>query len=269
VPKVKVNDVELWYKREGSGDPIAQFHGLVIGHVNFAAVTPLLAREFLVLDFDCRGFGDSDQPLQTYTMDTWVDDLAALLDALDLESAHIHSNSIGGILFATKYPDKTRSLILDATLARFDRAGEMNMRLWRDMIDAYGWTDPTWNLLALQCFSRSYLESDRAAEGIALLKQSVAARTPKELYADFFRATEEANMVPLLPQVKAATLIIVGELVVLSPAELGPSGVGGRLMNELIPDSRLAIIEGCGHTNLFERPEETATLITDFVHGIE
>jgi 3-oxoadipate enol-lactonase len=269
MPKVKVNDVHLWYQLEGSGDPIAQFHGLTIGHVNFAAVTPLLAREFLVLDFDCRGYGESDKPVQEYTMDTWVDDLAGLLDALDLKSAHIHSNSMGGILFAANYPEKTRSLILDATLARFDKAGQMNVSLWKAMTDAYGWTEPVWELFALQLFSRSYIESDRFPQGMALLKQSAAANTPKELFAQFSRIVEEADMVPFLSKIEAPTLIIVGELDVLAPAELGPSGAGGKMMSELIPDARLAIIKGCGHTNMFERPEETAEVILDFLHNVK
>ena len=55
-----------------------------------------------------RGYGQSDKPLQHYDMEVWADDLAVLLDALDIDRVHVHGTSMGGmiaIVFAGKYPD--------------------------------------------------------------------------------------------------------------------------------------------------------------------
>lgn len=271
MPKVIVNGNELWYQLQGAGELVAQVHGSIIGHINFAPVTPLLAREFRVLDYDMRGFGESAKPLQEYTMEVWADDLAGLLDALGEQSAHVHGTSMGGLVgmqFAAKYPDRTRSLILDGTIARYDTASHINKRIWKAITSAYGWTDPFWDLLALQCFSRSYLETPAAEASIELLKKSMIADTPREIFIAISRAVETADMVPLLERIGAPTLIMVGEHDILTPYELGPKGAGAKVMAELIPNAQLAMMEGCGHINLFEQPERSAEIISEFIHSV-
>ena len=269
--KTNVNGIEIWYKRDGTGEVIAQIHGGIIGHINFAPVSPLLAENFEVLDFDMRGFGESSKPIQRYTVETWADDLAALLDALSIESAHVHGTSMGGLVgvqFAAKYPERLRGLVLDCTIAQYDRAAHINKRIWKALIDAYGFTDPYWDLLVTQCFSRSYVESERAEEGIALLKQSFMADSPPELYDAVMAAVQTADTVPLLSEIQAPTLIMIGDQDVLTPLEMGPSGAGAKVMQELIPNSKLAVLEGCGHINLFERPEQSARVITEFLQNV-
>jgi 3-oxoadipate enol-lactonase len=270
VPIARVNDVDLWYKLEGTGELVAQVHGSIIGHINFAPVTPLLAHQFQVLDFDMRGFGQSAKPLQKYTMETWADDLAGLLDQLGVAAAHLHGTSMGGLIcveFAVKYPERTCGLILDCTLARYDTAAAINKRVWKAITAAYGWADEFWDLLAFQCFSRTYLESDDAEAALALLKQSFIANTPREIFLAVSKAVETADIVPLLPHVKAPTLVMIGEQDILTPYELGPKGAGAKAIRELIPNAQLAMIKGCGHINLFEQPEESARIITDFLHS--
>ena len=46
----------------------------------------MLSQHFQVVDFDMRGYGASDQPLQDYDMEVWADDIAALQDALGIPS---------------------------------------------------------------------------------------------------------------------------------------------------------------------------------------
>ena len=79
--KAKVNGVELWYEVTGEGEPVIQIHGAGFGHFNFAPATPGLAEHFQVIDYDMRGYGQSDRPVQRYDMEVWADDAAGLLDA--------------------------------------------------------------------------------------------------------------------------------------------------------------------------------------------
>jgi 3-oxoadipate enol-lactonase len=271
VPIAQINDVNIWYESSGSGEPIVQVHGSIIGHVNFAPVTPLLAREFRVVDFDMRGFGYSDKPLEQYTMETWADDLAVLLDELELERAHVHGTSMGGLVavqFAAKYPERTGGLILDCTLARYDTAAAINKRVWKALIQAYGWTEPFWDLLTVQAFSRNFIESDRFDKGLALLKRSSIADTPPEVFLAISHAVETADSVPLLPLISAPTLIMIGDQDILTPYELGPKGAGARALQEQIPNAQLAMLAGCGHINLFEQPDESAHIISSFLRSL-
>ena len=104
---VAVRGVNLWHQVTGEGDPVVQIHGAGFGHFNFAPATPELSKHFRVIDYDMRGYGASDRPVQHYDMEVWADDAAGLLDALELDAAHIHGSSMGGmiaIVFAGKYP---------------------------------------------------------------------------------------------------------------------------------------------------------------------
>src|SRR5271163_3240188 len=66
---------------------------------------------FRCIDLDMRGYGQSERPSQRYDMEVWADDVAALMEHLELHSAHIHGTSMGGMVarqFAAKYPDRTQ-----------------------------------------------------------------------------------------------------------------------------------------------------------------
>ena len=112
--KARVNGVDLWYEVTGEGEPVVQIHGAGFGHFNFDPATPELSKHFKVVDYDMRGYGQSDRPMQDYDMEVWADDLAGLQDALGIEQAHVHGTSMGGmiaIVFAGKYPERTTSVV--------------------------------------------------------------------------------------------------------------------------------------------------------------
>src|SRR5690242_11750684 len=71
VPTVAVNGIRLYYETAGSGFPLVNLHGSGSGRRNFARVSPLLAADFTVVDYDMRGFGASDAPVEPYSMEAW------------------------------------------------------------------------------------------------------------------------------------------------------------------------------------------------------
>src|SRR5205814_8013491 len=132
----RVNGVSLWYEITGEGEPVVQIHGAGFGHFNFAPATPELAKHFKVVDYDMRGYGRSDRPVQHYDMEVWADDVAGLLDALGLDRAHVHGTSMGGmiaIVFAGKYPERTTSVVINCAAAKLGRAGRLTFKNWIDI----------------------------------------------------------------------------------------------------------------------------------------
>ena len=110
----RVNGARIWYQETGEGDPVVQIHGAGFGHFNFATATPILSKSFRCIDFDMRGYGQSERPFQHYSMEVWADDQAGLMDHLGLRGAHIHGTSMGGMVaqqFAAKYPERTQRLV--------------------------------------------------------------------------------------------------------------------------------------------------------------
>ena len=134
--QAEVNGVKLWYEVSGEGEPVVQIHGAGFGHFNFAPATPELSKQFKVVDFDMRGYGRSERPLQHYDMEVWADDVAGLLDALGIEAAHVHGTSMGGmiaIVFAGKYPQRTTSVVINCAAAKLGMAGRLTFKNWIDI----------------------------------------------------------------------------------------------------------------------------------------
>ena len=137
---IEVNGVNLWHRITGEGEPVVQIHGAGFGHFNLDPSTPVLSQHFEVVDFDMRGYGASDKPLQHYDMEVWADDIAALQDALGISESHIHGTSMGGMIaitFAGKYPERTTSVVINCAAAKLGRAGRLIFKNWIDIADAW------------------------------------------------------------------------------------------------------------------------------------
>ncbi len=87
----------LYYKDWGSGPAVVFSHGYPLSSDFWEDQMLFLSRHgFRVVAHDRRGFGRSSQPRQGYDMDTFADDLAALVEALDLRDATFVGHSMGG-----------------------------------------------------------------------------------------------------------------------------------------------------------------------------
>jgi non-heme chloroperoxidase len=88
---------QIFYKDWGSGRPVVFSHGWPLNADAWDGQMLFLVQQgFRVIAHDRRGHGRSDQPAQGNDMDTYADDLAALLDALDLRDAVLVGHSTGG-----------------------------------------------------------------------------------------------------------------------------------------------------------------------------
>jgi pimeloyl-ACP methyl ester carboxylesterase len=111
--EAEVNGVRLYYELHGEGDPLALVHGSWGDATGWDLVVPALAESFHVLVYDRRGHSRSERPDTPGSIDEDGDDLAALLEALELAPAHVVTNSYGGnvaLRLAARRPDAFRSL---------------------------------------------------------------------------------------------------------------------------------------------------------------
>ena len=119
MPKVKVNGINMHYEVHGDGFPIVMITG-----VSFClkiwdnVLIDSLSKQFKVILFDNRGAGQTDIPEGEYTIKMMADDTTGLMDALNIERAHILGFSMGGMIaqeVALNYPQKVEKLILWGT----------------------------------------------------------------------------------------------------------------------------------------------------------
>ena len=110
---IDVNGIRLYYELHGSGEPLVLVHGSWGDARSWRFVVPGLAESFRVVVYDRRGHSRSQRPDTPGSVDEDGDDLAALLEALDLAPAHVVTNSYGGniaLRLATRRPEVFRPL---------------------------------------------------------------------------------------------------------------------------------------------------------------
>jgi pimeloyl-ACP methyl ester carboxylesterase len=113
MPDTEANGVRLYYEIHGDGEPLVLVHGSWGDATRWGCVVPGLAESFRVLVYDRRGHSRSERSDAPGSVDEDGDDLAALLEALDLAPAHVVTSSFGGniaLRLATRRPEVFRSL---------------------------------------------------------------------------------------------------------------------------------------------------------------
>jgi pimeloyl-ACP methyl ester carboxylesterase len=100
----------------GSGEPVILVHGLGATKASFLPTIDALAHAHRAIAIDLPGFGDSDKPLfGAYDPPFFAKAVTALLDAHQLDSAHIVGNSMGGrvaLELGLSHPNRVRRLVL-------------------------------------------------------------------------------------------------------------------------------------------------------------
>ncbi|UCD08911.1 MAG: alpha/beta fold hydrolase [Dehalococcoidales bacterium] len=118
MPIVKVGDINMYYEVHGEGEPLVFIPGGGSTVEKVLPRLPIYSKEYKVVVFDNRGMGHSDAPDIPYTMEMFADDLAGLLDAINIDTIHVVSESYGGLIaqhLAIRHPHMIRSLILMST----------------------------------------------------------------------------------------------------------------------------------------------------------
>ena len=115
MPKIKVNDVNIYYEEYGQGEPLIFVTGLSGDRTVWDLNIKDFSDKYRIIAVDNRGCGQSDSPDYPYTIEMMADDIAELCKSLDLPPAHFIGVSMGGMIvqnIAYKYPELTKSIVI-------------------------------------------------------------------------------------------------------------------------------------------------------------
>lgn len=253
-----------------------QIHGAGFGHFNFDLATPELSRHFRVVDYDMRGYGQSDRPVQRYDMEVWADDLAGLMDALEIERAHVHGTSMGGmiaIVFAGKYPGRTGSVVINCAAAKLGHAGRLVFRNWIDIarLDPDGPGSRTLaELIAWEAFSKAFLEQEDAPAALDNTQRILRDSNDLEVFTAACQAMCDMDLTGWLSKIAAPALVLGGDEDLMTPWDQGPGGAGQEAVYRGIAGAEKHVIQGSGHSTIFDNSEEHNRVVVDFFrrHGL-
>src|SRR5215467_4932130 len=141
MPNVKVNDITMHYEQQGSGEPLVLIPYLAADNACYAFQVAEYAKHFTCYSVDLRGTGESNKPEGTYSIELFADDVAAFMQAIGIQKAHISGLSLGaatGMWLAAKYPDKVQSLSLHSGWTRTDAFLKAVVEGWQVTANALG-----------------------------------------------------------------------------------------------------------------------------------
>jgi len=264
MPTVKVDDINIYYETHGEGEPLVLIMGYG-GHSGWwAPQIPVFSQEYRVVAFDNRGAGRSDKPDIPYTMEMMAGDIAGLLDAIGIDVAHVYGVSMGGMIaqeFALRYPDRVTSLILGCTNFGgthqiIPDAEAMTLLFDLERMKQLTPEERARQMLPFVC-SQEFIDNnpDIIERFVTIVAEYV---TPIHGYQRQGEAIMRHDTYNRLPQIKAPTLVIVGDADRLAPVE------NSRLLASRIPDAELVILENTGH-GFMETAEEANNKVLDFL----
>jgi len=123
MPTVHANGVNLNYEQTGSGEPLVLIPYLAADNQCYAFQVGDYSKHFTCISLDPRGAGMSDKPESPYSTEQYADDVAAFMQAIGVDRAHVMGLSLGaaiGMLLAAKHPEKVKTLSLHSGWPKTD-----------------------------------------------------------------------------------------------------------------------------------------------------
>jgi pimeloyl-ACP methyl ester carboxylesterase len=265
MPKVQIRDIDIYYEVHGHGEDLLLIAGFAGSTRVWFRQIPELSRWYRVIAFDNRGSGESDKPDIPYSMSLFARDTVGLLDALDIDNAHIYGISMGGMIaqeFALRYPERVNSLTLGCTSCggrQFVLPDQETLDFLLN-IKHVGQLTPEERIIKTLPYSYTQEFIDRNPDIVQeYISIRVAQWPPLHSFLRQAEAVVTHNTYDRLPDIAAPTLVISGDADRQVPVE------NSKILASRIPGAELVILDNMGHGLPVEAAEEANNVVIDFL----
>lgn len=227
--------------------PIVLIHGLGLDRTIWYPMVSAYLDDFDVILPDVRGHGESDAPSGTYSMSILADDLAYLLERLDVKKAIVCGHSMGGYIalaFASQFPDRLAGLGLITTNANADSEEKRTGRY--EMIEAI--IQHGAEVLADGLAAKLSHNPDVVRDAHQLISNA----KPGGMIGVLQGMAQRADRATLLPQIEKPALVAAGVEDQITNFE------DAKSMAEALPYGHFLSLLGAGHMPMRESPAALA-----------
>lgn len=259
---IKLNDTQIAYTDTGIGRPVVLLHGYPFNRSLWSEQLIALGNSYRVVVPDLRGFGESDATQSPATMDQMAQDVAQLLDHLQISRAVICGLSMGGyvaLAFYKQFPSRVRALVLADTRAQGDseeakqtRAQQAEKALSEGMAGIADAMLP--KLLTPETVSKH-------PDIVKRVRDMMLRTRPEGAAAALHGMAMRDDHTQLLPNISVPTLIIVGAEDAITPL------ADSEKMDHAIPNSHLAVLDHAGHVSNLERTDQFNDALLEFLRA--
>jgi len=249
---VNANGLNMYYEEYGSGEPLVLLHGgLGVGN-NFEHLIPAFSKQFRVITPDSRGHGKTDNPSGEFSYRLMAEDVAAFVNALELNRPLICGWSDGGQIaleLGMHYPDLMKCMVVGAAWFKFSETYRNALRT-----------------LAVESSGVVNIEKiTQALPQVVGVWRSIHSFQGSDYWRTLLTQISSMWWTPLgytaedFQQIKTPTLILVGDRDQMVPVEEAAE------MYRFIQGAELAIIPNSDHSLPRMRAELFSTIVLDFL----
>jgi pimeloyl-ACP methyl ester carboxylesterase len=248
--KIIVQNLAVEYQDEGEGEVILLLHGWQDNLHTFDALMPLLSTTNRVIRLDCPGFGQSEIPERAWDLDNYVKLVENFIQKLHLQVDVLIGHSFGGRIAIKGAADKNLQpnkivLVNSAGIAKNKILRNSVLKIgakiigWITYIPPFVFWREKWRKKMYESIGSDYLNAGAMQETfLKIISEDLSASAKK---------------------INIPTLLIWGADDTETPLS------DGKLFSQLIPNSKLEIINGAGHFVHQKKPEAVAKLIRIFM----
>jgi aminoacrylate hydrolase len=248
---VMIDGQPLRYEVHGAGEPVIFIPGLGGAASSWRLQLKAFSQRFRCISYDHMGTGQSGRPSKNYTIDGMADDLLALMDALNLDAAHLVGHSTGGAIaqtIACRSPQRVRRMVLHATWPKTDSYLRMILAQRRETLSKIGveayLRSTAFFLLPPWWFHEHLPEIEEN------IRAGLAQNPSPEIMASRIDAISVFDRIAELPSVKVPTLVTAAANdIMIAP-------YFARQLANLIPNAQLTIFPDGGHVAHQTKPAE-------------
>ncbi|QOX78148.1 alpha/beta fold hydrolase [Trichlorobacter lovleyi] len=256
-----INGNMIAYDDVGTGPAVMLIHGFPLNRSMWRSqLGDLVAAGYRVITPDLRGFGESDAPDGTYSMDLFSDDLISLLDHLEIEQAVAAGMSMGGyVLFnlLARYPERISGAVFVVTRSvADDEAGRARRLQLATELLRFGPQVVADSFHPLMFAPGTVEARPKLAEEVY---GWMVANPSRGLAGGLIAMRERPDVTPLLQSITTPSLVIAAEQDKACPLE------HPRMIANNISGSRLEVIADAGHLVNLEQPNGFNHCLLEFL----
>jgi 3-oxoadipate enol-lactonase len=270
MPHAQNGDARIHYEETGQGEPLLLVMGFGLAGEAWAPLLPLLST-YRVIYYDNRGTGTSEGPMDDLSIATFASDAVAVLRAAGVSSAHVHAQSMGGMIalqLILDQPELVQTLALGCTTPSPIRFFPEDMQPVLDLYSAVAMfaTDPerAIDLVMPAVFSPEYLRDNPSMRELYMQLSTAGAPSPAAVEATLramgdLTSGRAFDVTDRLPEIHAPVLVQHGTADRIIPV------AAGRYLAEHIPHAEYQELPGAGHIYAMEQPMEALSRLLGFL----
>lgn len=262
MPIIEAAGAAIYYEEAGKGEPLVLIPGFASGIWSWFCQDEL-SNNLRTIFYDPRGVGKSQvNSAGDSSLTTFVEDVLAVIDGLNIEKAHILGASFGGFVaqeFALRFPSRVNKLVLACTSA----GGADHVRPEAEILRSFT-PNPEYSVgEQIRRFFRPAFTSGFQVEHPETIEKVCRLREENEVseetYLGQLQVAFSIDFADRLGEIKHETLVITGDCDNLVPMQ------NSENLAAKLPNAELKIIKGGSHMVFVENAGEFNKIVAEFV----